>query len=110
MYGVNAGKMTLVVTNKGREVCKVIHACCHRGSTLFTAEGGYKGDERQVVMCACNNKEMYLLGQAIKQVDPDSFMIILESNEVHGEGFRTLQIGETQESAVKKAEKGIEGI
>ena len=45
-------------------------------------------------MCACNNKEMYLVQQAVKEADPASFMIVLESNEVHGEGFHTIQVGE----------------
>lgn len=97
MYGANAGKMTLIVTNQAQEICQAIHACCHRGSTIFTAEGGYKGDLRQVVMCACNNKEMYIVQQTVKRIDPDSFMIVLESNEVHGEGFRMLQLDETTE-------------
>ena len=101
MYGVNAGKMTLVVTNKAEEICKAIHDNCRRGSTILPAAGGYKNDPRQVVMCVCNNKEMYLVGQLIKKLDPDSFMIILESNEVHGEGFRTLQLGMAQEHSEK---------
>lgn len=39
-------------------------------------------------MCACNNKEMFQVQQAVKKADPDSFLIVLESNEVHGEGFK----------------------
>ena len=45
-------------------------------------------------MCACSNKEMYAVQTAVKEADPDSFLIILESNEVHGEGFHMLKIGE----------------
>lgn len=94
MYGMNAGKMTLIVTDNGKEVCDAIDQCVARGSTILKAYGGYKQDDRQVVMCACNNKEMYLVQQAVKEVDPKSFMIVLESNEVHGEGFHTIQVGE----------------
>lgn len=94
MYGTNAGKMTLVVTEHGQKICDVIDDCCKRGSTILKGQGGYHGDEKQVVMCACSNKEMYLVQRAIKEVDPASFMIVLESNEVHGEGFRMVQIGE----------------
>ena len=52
--------------------------------------------DKEVVMCACSNKEMYQIQQAVKEVDPSSFLIILESNEVHGEGFHMLKIGEAQ--------------
>lgn len=100
MYGTNAGKMTLIVTEHGREICDVIDDCCQRGTTILKGQGGYRGDEKQVVMCACSNKEMYLVQRAVKEADPESFMIVLESNEVHGEGFKTIQIGESgQEKA-----------
>ncbi len=93
MYGMNSGKMTLIVTEQGQKVCQVIDDCCQRGSTILHGEGGYQGDEKQVVMCACSNKEMYTVQQAVKDADPQSFMIVLESNEVHGEGFKMVQIG-----------------
>lgn len=96
MYGTNSGKMTLIVTEHGREICDVIDNCCQRGTTILKGQGGYRGDRKQVVMCACSNKEMYLVQRAVKEADPASFMIVLESNEVHGEGFHTIQIGESE--------------
>lgn len=100
MYGINSGKMTLIVTQHGKEVAEVIDKCSQRGSTIINALGGYQQDERQIVMCACNNKEMYFVEQAVKEVDPKSFLIILESSEVHGEGFKTAKIGQSQKKAV----------
>lgn len=50
-------------------------------------------DEKQVVMCACNNKQMYFVQKMVKEADPEAFIIVLESNEVHGEGFEMFQIG-----------------
>ena len=94
MYGMNSEKMALVVTDQGEKICRVIDECCQRGSTILHAQGGYQGTEKQVVMCACGNKEMYRVQQAVKAADPQSFTIILESNEVHGEGFHMVQIGE----------------
>ena len=41
-----------------------------------------------VVMCACSNKQMFAIRAAVKEVDPDAFIIIMESNEVVGEGFK----------------------
>lgn len=93
MYGVNAGKLALIVTDDGPKICEVIDQCCNRGSTIIHAQGGYHGTKKQVVMCACSNREMYAVQQVVKRADPDSFLIILESNEVHGEGFRMFQIG-----------------
>lgn len=41
-----------------------------------------------------SDKQMYQVQQAVKAVDPASFMVVLESNEVHGEGFRYIQMGD----------------
>ena len=100
---INSGKMALIVTEHGKEICDVIDATCERGSTILKGQGGYRCEEKEVVMCACSNKEMYLVQQAVKAADPDSFTVILESNEVHGEGFRMLEIGEYREKAVAEA-------
>lgn len=94
VYGVNSGKMALIVTSHGKKICKVIDETCDRGSTLIDVKGGYRGTPRQIVLCACSNREMYLLEKAIKESDPEAFLIILESNEVHGEGFHMKRIGE----------------
>lgn len=96
MYGINAGKMALIVTDHGQKICDVIDECIQRGSTILEGQGGFHGDKKQVVMCACSNKEMYAVQNAVKEADPNSFTIILESNEVHGEGFHMLKIGEKQ--------------
>lgn len=93
MYGMNSGKMSLIVTEHGEKICQVIDDVSQRGSTILHGQGGYQGDKKQIVMCACSNKEMFTVQQAVKEVDPLSFMIILESNEVHGEGFKMVQIG-----------------
>lgn len=92
MYGVNAGKLALIVTDDGSKICAAIDQKCHRGATIIQARGGYYGTDKHVVMCACSNREMYKLQQVVKYVDPDSFLVILESSEVHGEGFQVLQL------------------
>lgn len=88
MYGIDEGKMTLIVTEKGREMAAQIDQYSGRGSTILKGIGSYTGKEKAVVMCACNNKEMYTIKRLARDVDPSSFTIIMESNEVVGEGFK----------------------
>ena len=54
----------------------------------------YQGSKKEIVLVACDNKQMYFVQQTVKEVDPAAFTIILESNEVHGEGFHMLTIGD----------------
>ena len=89
MYGIDSGKMTLIVTDHAKKVAEEINEVTGRGATFLKAEGSYSCEEKDVVMCACNNKQMYLIRSAVKKLDPDAFIIIMESNEVVGEGFKT---------------------
>lgn len=88
MYGIDAGKMTLIVTDYAKEVAQKIDEVTTRGATFLKAEGSYSGENKDVVMCACNNKQMYIIRNAVKEIDPKAFIIIMESNEVLGEGFK----------------------
>lgn len=88
MYGIDEGKMTLIVTEHGEEMAAQIDEYSGRGSTILKGIGSYSKREKAVVMCACNNKQMYTIKKLAKQIDPKSFTIIMESNEVLGEGFK----------------------
>ena len=92
ILGMNSGKVALIVTEHGRMLCEVIDRCSLRGSTILKAAGGYQGDKKDVVLVAGTNKDMYQIQKAVKAADPASFVIILESNEVHGEGFRMTKV------------------
>lgn len=88
MYGIDEGKVTLIVTEHGQAVCDRIDQVLGRGSTILKGMGSYSKAEKDVVMCACNNKQMYGIRKLIKEVDPKAFLVIMESNEVVGEGFK----------------------
>ncbi len=96
MYGANSGKITMIVTEHGKKIADAIENCCHRGSTILDAFGGYQQEKKQMVFCACSNKQMYQLEKVIKAVDPASFMVVWESNEVQGEGFRIVSVGQEE--------------
>ena len=87
IYGLSAGKMTLIVTDKAHEVAVAIDEATHRGATFLKGQGSYTEADKDIVMCACGKKQMYLIQEAVKEVDPKAFMIIMESSEVMGEGF-----------------------
>lgn len=87
LYGLSAGKMTLIVTDKAQEVAEAIDAATHRGATFLKGQGSYTEEDKDIVMCACSKRQMYLIQDAVKEVDPKAFMIIMESSEVMGQGF-----------------------
>ncbi len=88
MYGMDEGKMTLIVTEHGEKLSAQIDEFVGRGSTILKGMGSYSKREKDVIMCACNNKQMYMIKKMVHKLDPQAFTIIMESNEVVGEGFR----------------------
>ncbi len=88
MYGISQGKVALIVTKDGPGICRAISQRFHRGSTLLKGNGGYTRQRRDVVLCACNKKQMYGIRRLIKETDPSSFLVIMESSDVVGEGFQ----------------------
>ena len=86
--GTSSGKLTLIISAHPREIVDEIDKLVDRGSTLLKAIGGYTGEEKEVVMCACSSKEMYAIRKRVHEIDERAFVIVVESNEVIGEGFR----------------------
>ncbi|MCI8658839.1 MAG: YitT family protein [Lachnospiraceae bacterium] len=92
ILGMNAGKVALIVTDHGKMVAGEVDKCCMRGSTILSAVGGYQLEKKDVVMVAGSNKDIYQVQKQIREVDPGAFIIIMESNEVHGEGFHITRV------------------
>ena len=105
MYGINAGKFAMIITKYGDTVSEKIDSACARGSTLVPAIGSYTKEARDVVLCACSTKDMIYVEQAVKEADPDAFTIILESNEVLGEGFRSVRIAEPEQGSSRRIKR-----
>ena len=78
----------MIVTDKPSELAEKIDDVIDRGATFLKAKGSYSEEDKSVVMCACGNKQAFQLNEIIRETDPKAFMIIVESHEVFGEGFR----------------------
>lgn len=90
MYGANAGKLLLIVTNKSEELAFAINEIVQRGSTFLHATGSYSKADTHVLMCACSRNQVYMIKREVEKIDPKAIMIITESNEVYGQGFQEL--------------------
>ena len=85
--GSDKAKVIYIVTKDGPAIAKAITAYTDRSSTIIPAIGGYTGNERQVVMLVTRRNALSESLRLIKRVDPDSFVFVVDSTEVHGEGF-----------------------
>ena len=76
-----------IVSEKYREINRMIIDRLDRGSTLIHAETGYYHKESLVVLTVISNRELPRLNELVLSVDPKAFMIISRVNEVKGRGF-----------------------
>ena len=97
MFGFSSSMLALIVTDDGKAACEEIDLVSDRGSTILQGRGGYGGQPKDVVLCACSNKQLYEIEHAMQTLDPGCFIIMLQSNEVQGEGFRRLELGKNDE-------------
>lgn len=47
----------------------------------------YSGQEKTIIFCVVNKKEIVRLKELVDDIDPNAFVIVSDAREVHGEGF-----------------------
>ena len=88
IYGLIATYILSIVIEHGHAVAEKIDELTQRGATLLKGEGSYSKQEKAVVMCACNNKQMHMVHKAVKEVDGEAFLVTMEASQVRGQGFK----------------------
>lgn len=61
-----------------------------RGITMLNGEGMYTQKERNVLLTCVKNHQLTQLKQIVKDVDENAFIIVNDSAEVRGKGFKQL--------------------
>lgn len=86
--GVDYAKVIYVVTARGDKVTEVLNTYTDRGCTIIPAIGGYTKDNKQIVITVTRRNVLSQTLRLIKQTDPAAFTFVMDSTEVHGEGFK----------------------
>lgn len=87
MYGIDSGTLAIIITTNGFDVAEKISEVTGRGSTAIQAMGTYSKESKDVLMCACSNKEAYAIRRAVFEIDEGAFVMVTETSSVYGEGF-----------------------
>ena len=86
--GFSQSKMVYIITNKQEEIRDAIYTEVNRGVTKLSAVGGYTEQERPILLVVVYQTEFTKLKQLIKTIDSSAFVIVTDSYEVLGEGFK----------------------
>lgn len=85
--GFSHSKTVLIVTEYGREMAGEILSSLGRGVTSVRAQGAYTGNEKQIIFCAVRANEVPYFSRLIGKIDPNSFMIVTDADDILGNGF-----------------------
>ena len=85
---MNLCKYFTIVTTNPKPICDFIHNELHRSATIYKAEGAYSHTEKNIVLVVLKRSQAVKLRRFIKEVEPTAFMMITNSSEIIGKGFR----------------------
>lgn len=88
LENMNTYKYFTIITDKPQEIYSYITDVLHRGATVYQAEGLYKHTEKTVIMTAQGKKQALHLQDVIRQKDPHAFVLVTNTSEIIGKGFR----------------------
>jgi len=91
LEGMNYDKVLFIVSDKMEEIRQKIIVDLNRGGTIMNGEGLYNNSEKQIIFTVVNRRETVMLQDYINEIDPKAFVTVLNSNEILGNGFRSLR-------------------
>lgn len=90
--GFDNRKAVFVITEKTEEVRLFILQQLNRGGTLLSGKGLYfVQQDKSTILTALTRKELVQLQQFLARIDPQAFVLALNTNEVFGSGFKPLE-------------------
>ena len=88
LYGMAKSKMLMVVTDHADEISQALVNSSPRGVSIVPAKGAFTGQDKNMLICVLRSNEVSPAIKLIKSIDPDTFTIITEANEIIGKGFK----------------------
>ena len=88
LENINTHKYFHIITTRPREIEAYITDTLKRGATELHGEGVYTHEDRTVVMTVMSRREAVLLRRHVRSIDPQAFVLIMNTGEIVGKGFR----------------------
>lgn len=92
-FGSQPAKNVMVISEQYDLIRQRLMDEIDRGITLLDGRGGYTNQNRPVLMCVIQQKELNRVQSLITSIDEQAFIIVHDVHEVHGEGFTYLAGG-----------------
>ncbi len=84
VIGLSRRKAIFIVSAAWKGVSERILKEIGRGVTILYGEGGYSGQQQQVLYTVGTFRELALLKGLVRQIDPEAFLVVTDTREVMG--------------------------
>ena len=85
---MNTYKSFTIITDHAEEIYQYITQVLHRGATIYHAEGVFEHSDKTIILTAQSKQQGIKLQEQIKKSDPHAFVLISNTSEIIGKGFR----------------------
>ena len=90
LQGISYDKTLFIISDKHEEIINKILNDINRGGTIIDGKGMYNGVDKKIIYTAVNRRELEILKEYIRQIDPKAFLTVINANEILGRGFKSL--------------------
>lgn len=87
--GIFFSKLIFIISDKNEIIAKEIQTKISRGITGLYGKGMYKNKEKLILMCAVGRRDISNIKKLIKNIDKEAFVVVTNSREVLGAGFKS---------------------
>ena len=89
--GASGDKLLFILSDKHNEIKDFIIGPMERGGTYIKAAGMYTGENREMIFVVISRREMSIMQDFVRKIDPKAFMIVVNAHETMGDGFKKFQ-------------------
>lgn len=93
LEGANSDKLIFIISEKHEKIREFILNNLQRGGTYIKSSGIYTGKDKNMIFLVISRKEVSLVKDCLKEVDPEVFMVVVDAHEIVGDGFKNLNNG-----------------
>ena len=98
MLGMQSAKNVMIISTEWKQIRRILLETVDRGVTILDGSGGYTQAPKPVLMCVIKQKQYPLLESSVLAIDPKAFIIVNDVHQVHGAGFTSKHVVETNET------------
>ena len=86
--GASYDKLLFIISDHHEEIKRFIIDDMERGATYLKGRGMFTDKEREVIFLVISRKEVHLVQNRIREIDPRAFVVVTDAYETFGEGFK----------------------